>query len=392
MFILIFTLAFAIFVAEAELDIIVPSFPEIQATFGLSVFETELVLTLNLLSHCIMALFAGTIGDKYGKKKSIIIGTLVFLLGSVVAIFAPTYLFLLVGRILQGGGAAFPMVLGFIVAFKNTPKESHLKVMGILSGIATVSVSIAPTIGSYITFYFGYTGNLIFIAILGVFSLLACMKYIPLDTEKDNNKKISLMEYKVVFTNKTAMLYIFTLGFVLSCYYTFIGLAPIYYMNDLGVSLKQFGLYQGFVTIVFGALSFFSGNIVNLLGKRGSSFMSITLWAIFVVLMVIALIDGVKSPMFITFAVLFSAIACVVPYNTLYALATQCIPGHEGKVSAMITTVRWLLSSISIQIAGFYYNNTFNSTIIMMLITLFSSFIAFYFLYNRDKNIRKEFV
>lgn len=392
MFFLIFTLAFAIFVAEAELDIIVPSFPEIQAIFGLSAFQTELVLSLNLISHCVMAAFAGTIGDKYGKKKAIIIGILVFLTGSFLASLAPNYYLLLAGRILQGGGASFPMVLSFVVALQSVPKAKQLKVMGILSGIGSVAVAIAPTIGSYITFYFGYKGNLIFITILGIFSLLMCMKFLQNDEHVDKKKSISIKEYAVVFKSKIAVLYIFTLGFILAAYYTFIGLAPLYYVNVLGVSLKHFGLYQGLITLVFGALSFLSGSIVKVLGKKLTSAFSVIFWCIFLALMIFGFKYGIKNPVYTTMTMVCFAVASVVPYNILYTLATQCIKGHEGKVSAMITTIRWLLASIAIQIASYFYNHTLSSTIIVILFATFISFITFALLYISDKNIRKQLV
>jgi DHA1 family bicyclomycin/chloramphenicol resistance-like MFS transporter len=274
---LIFTLAFAIFVAEAELDIIVPSFPEIQAIFGLTTFQTELILSVNLIAHCIMAIFAGMIGDKFGKKPAIIGGIIAFLLGSFVTIITNNYYILLLGRILQGGGAAFPMVLSFIVAIKSVSPAKRVKVGGILAGIATISVAIAPTIGSYITYYFGYKGNMIFIAGLGIVSLILCSNFIKHDGEVNSKASLSVGSYIVVFKSKLTMLYIFALGFELAAYYTFIALAPIYYINSLGVSLKHFGLYQAVITLSFGLSSFFSSDIIKVIGKRIALIVSLLL-------------------------------------------------------------------------------------------------------------------
>jgi DHA1 family bicyclomycin/chloramphenicol resistance-like MFS transporter len=65
------TVIFSIFVAGAEVDIAIPSFPEIRAFFDISPFMVELVLGVNLLAHCIAALFCGGFGDKYVKKSDI---------------------------------------------------------------------------------------------------------------------------------------------------------------------------------------------------------------------------------------------------------------------------------------------------------------------------------
>ena len=67
----------------AEIDLFVPSFPEIQDTFNLSTFMTELLLGVNLTSYCITSLIVGNLGDRYGRRPIIILGLLIFNLGSL---------------------------------------------------------------------------------------------------------------------------------------------------------------------------------------------------------------------------------------------------------------------------------------------------------------------
>ncbi|MFM7459739.1 MAG: MFS transporter, partial [Burkholderiales bacterium] len=59
----------AVILAEAELDIVVPSLPALQDFLGVSVFQTEWLLTANLLAHGLSALFMGHLGDRYGKRR-----------------------------------------------------------------------------------------------------------------------------------------------------------------------------------------------------------------------------------------------------------------------------------------------------------------------------------
>ena len=66
-----FTLIFSSFVASAEIDICVPAFPEIQDFFSLTEFQTEGLLSANVLANCVALIFVGAFSDKYGKKKVI---------------------------------------------------------------------------------------------------------------------------------------------------------------------------------------------------------------------------------------------------------------------------------------------------------------------------------
>ena len=72
----------------AEVDIFVPSFPDLQRTFNLSPFMVELTLAVNLTAHCLTSLIVGNLGDRYGRRPIILIGLYVFIVGSVFCIFS----------------------------------------------------------------------------------------------------------------------------------------------------------------------------------------------------------------------------------------------------------------------------------------------------------------
>ena len=145
------TILFVIFVSAAEIDICVPSFPQIQNEFGLSPFKTEALLGANLLFHCIAAIFAGTFGDKYGKKRMINTGFVIFISGSLLCFFAPGYNSLISGRILQGIGISASLVLAPIMILDLYEKEKQQKMMSMLNGFVTLAICLAPIIGSYAT-------------------------------------------------------------------------------------------------------------------------------------------------------------------------------------------------------------------------------------------------
>lgn len=94
-----------------EIDLFVPSLPELQQIFHLSPFMAELTLGVNLLANCVGALFVGAIGDRYGRKSVIVGGLSIFIIGSLLCVYAIEYWHLLLGRLLQGIGISGPAVL-----------------------------------------------------------------------------------------------------------------------------------------------------------------------------------------------------------------------------------------------------------------------------------------
>jgi MFS family permease len=146
-----FTVVFLEMLTGAEIDIFVPSFPELQDVFMLTPFLVELTISVNLIAHCIASLVIGNLGDRYGRRPVIVYSLLVFVVGSVFCIFAYDYWVLLLGRILQGIGAAGPAVLSIVVIVDLYPTHEVQKKMGIINGAVTLAMAGAPILGSYVT-------------------------------------------------------------------------------------------------------------------------------------------------------------------------------------------------------------------------------------------------
>jgi DHA1 family bicyclomycin/chloramphenicol resistance-like MFS transporter len=108
----------------AEVDLFVPSFPELQAVFKLSPFMVELTLGINLAAHCFSSLIVGNLGDRYGRKPVIVSGLIIFTIGSFFCVFAAEYWQLLFGRLLQGAGIAGPGVISYLIIADTYPPQN----------------------------------------------------------------------------------------------------------------------------------------------------------------------------------------------------------------------------------------------------------------------------
>ena len=385
------TVVFSMFVAGAEIDIAIPSFPEMRAFFGISPFMVELVLGINLLAHCIAALFCGNLGDKYGKKRVINYGFATFIAGSLLCALAPNFTILLLGRVLQGVGVAPAMVLSFIIAIEGQPKEKQEKIMGIFNGVTTLSICIAPVLGSYINLYFGWRGNFWLLFALGIAVLILFILFIPNDKKHEKSVRINIKEYFVLLKNKLVLLYVTVLCLMIASYYTFVGLAPIVYMEALGVSLKYFGFYQGALTLTFGIFSILSGGVIKLLGKKNSLIASIFCILAFIVINLILVFAGVKSALAVTLTSVLLSIGFVIPCNVMFVLVLEILPQAKGRVSALISTLKWVITIIGIQVASYYYNHSYFSLGITTTLMVSTALVVSIKLWRADERIRKNF-
>lgn len=352
------TIIFSLFVGISEIDIVVPSFPQLQEAFNLSAFKAELILSLNLIFHCIASIYSGTLGDKYGKKQVALYGFAIFILGSLTSAVAPAFEIVLLGRILQGIGSAPAIVLGYVIAMEKYPKSQE-KTMGILNGVIYMAISLAPVFGSYITLYFGWKGNFWLLFCMGIIAIIMVLWVVPNDKNPNNNTKVSIREYLPIFKNKLTVIYITMLCMASGAYYAFVGLAPILYIKDMGVSLNQFGFYVGALTLTFGIFSIVSGYFIKWFGKRLCFYISFILVVGFVVFNIIIMVFNIATPLNIILVELMRSIGFVIPYNIVFVMALETIPMAKGKISAVISVARWIFTVIGIQSASYFYTDTY---------------------------------
>lgn len=83
-----------------------PLLPSMQQTFQVDQFAVAWVMTAYLLALTGSLLVAGKLGDTIGHRRVFVVGTVVFLLGNLLAVVAPSLLFLVFARTVQGFGAA----------------------------------------------------------------------------------------------------------------------------------------------------------------------------------------------------------------------------------------------------------------------------------------------
>lgn len=80
--------------------------PRIRADFRAGVTSLEWVVAGYVVSFAGLLFTGGVLGDRYGRKRALLLGVAVFAVGAAVAALAPNQQTLIAGRIVQGLGAA----------------------------------------------------------------------------------------------------------------------------------------------------------------------------------------------------------------------------------------------------------------------------------------------
>jgi len=105
------------FMVLLDASIVTVALPTIQRDLGAGISGLQWVVDGYTLPFAVLLLAAGTLGDRFGRKRVFLFGVIVFTLGSVLCGFAPSLGALIAGRVIQGiGGAALSPGSGSLLA------------------------------------------------------------------------------------------------------------------------------------------------------------------------------------------------------------------------------------------------------------------------------------
>ncbi len=150
-----------------------------------------LAISIYGLTQAILQIPFGLLSDKFGRKKIIIIGLILFATGSFVAATATTIYGVLVGRAIQGGGAIAAAIMALVADL--TQEVHRTKAMATIGASIGISFGVAITLGPIIAGYVGISGIFWLTGILAFLAILVVLFIVPNPTKSSVHSDAELV-------------------------------------------------------------------------------------------------------------------------------------------------------------------------------------------------------
>lgn len=215
-------------------DIILPSLPHIAHDFSVPFNDVKMLLSIYMIGQFTTVLFWGMVADQIGRIYTLLLGMLLFFLGSVLCLMADSINLLLIARFLQGAGAVVAPVAGWALIQDLFPKDEGARILAKVGTLTAIIPLFAPAIGGTLDVLYGWRSSFYCIT---VFSLTLSLLLITAPKVRYTrpaatpNLKTRFTIYLRIIKNKTFISYIALFGLLNCGEWCFLTVAPFYYAN-----------------------------------------------------------------------------------------------------------------------------------------------------------------
>lgn len=129
------------------------------------------------LTQTIFQVPFGIMSDKIGRKPTLLIGLVIFLVGSIICAVSTDIYTLMFGRFLQGSGAIGAVIPAMISDLVSEEKRGHA--MALMGGTIAISFAFAMGLGPVIAAHFGISSLFWIAAALSVLSMIVLFTKVP---------------------------------------------------------------------------------------------------------------------------------------------------------------------------------------------------------------------
>ncbi|MCC8353192.1 Bcr/CflA family efflux MFS transporter [Bacillus sp. AF23] len=354
---LAFLLGMLAILGPLNIDMYLPSFPDIADDLSASASLVQLSLTACLIGLTIGQVIVGPVSDAQGRRKPLLICIFLFALSSLFCVLSPNITTLVAARFLQGITASAGLVLSRAIVRDVFTGRELSKFFSLLMVITAVAPMIAPMTGGALLLLPFATWHTIFhfLTIIGfVLVLVIALRLketLPPEKRIPSSIGTSVRTMGSLLKDRSFMGYALTVGFVHGGSFAYVSGTPFVYQDIYGVSPQVFSILFGINGLAIITGSFIIGRFGGIIHEKSLLRMAvITAMIATAVLLTMTMIHGPLAALVISIFVYMITIGMVLTSTFTLAMEKQ---GHRaGSASALLGMLPLLLGSIVSPLVG----------------------------------------
>ncbi len=343
-------LIFMIFLAACiETDIYLPAFADMMDFFAVSEDAIQSLLTWNFLGICVAGPLYGPVSDAVGRKKPLLLALGLFLLGSLLTVFAEGFQAMLWGRVLQGLGSGGCFTLGTAIIFDAFQEDKAVVAVARLNSVVPFLLAGAPLLGGYLNQLFGFRANFLAIALCVAVSFAVTFFYLdetlaPSKRVAFSSKKL-LHDFKCVAICRPFWQLVLVVSLLLAGYIAFLSCSAVLFVVEFGVSKQAFPLFQASVLGAWLVASLACGTALRYWGKLYLKLWGSAAVAVGGIGFALSAWLAPENPYFLTAPMVVFTFGVNWLQGLYFPEAMDQLPNIKGITASLLTSVRLFVAA-----------------------------------------------
>lgn len=335
-------------VGPFSIDAYLPSFPDIEATFGIGRALLTQSLSLYLVAFAASTLLWGPLSDRFGRRRVIMGSLSLYVLASAGCALADQAGGFMAWRILQGLAASGGLIAGRAMIRDAHDAQSAHRAMSQVTLVFAVAPAIAPVLGAWLHDHFGWRSVFWFLTVFGALLTLLTVRIretLPTTLRQSVQPQVVARVYLRTLQHRRFPGMTLSLGFTFAGIFLYIAGAPTVIYDFLALGTDDFGVQ--FIPMVAGLM--LGALLSSQLSRRHSpeqiinAGFSVLALAVTFNLAQVALYQATVLNTIGPLVIYAIGTAMIMPAITILAL--DCFPHHRGTAASMQGFIQMLINA-----------------------------------------------
>ncbi|MFP7171191.1 MFS transporter [Terribacillus sp. 7520-G] len=277
--------------------------PTIAADLHVSIGQAGQLITVFALVYALSGPILYTLTSNIERKKLLLLTLGVFVLGNVITYVSPSFLFVMIARVMTAMSTALIIVLSLTIAAKIVQPQHRAKAIGLIYMGISSSLVLGVPIGIIISDAFGWRMLFLFIGLMALLSMiLIAFTLDRIEVEQVQSLKSQLKALR----NKKMLTAHLTMLFLLAGHYTIYAYFTPFLESELNLNTQWISICYFIFGIAAVAGGAFGGSLAD---KFGSKVSIILVVASFAIILFVLPFSTASFPLFLVVMVIWAALS-----------------------------------------------------------------------------------
>lgn len=374
-----------------SIDMYLPAFESIANEYNITKAEVGFSLTSYFIGIALGQLAYGPVMDKYGRKKPLLIGLVIYVISAISCFYSPNLSWLVISRFFLAVGASAGMVASKAVVRDIFPSEEVARAISFLMLIMGGAPIIAPTVGGIVITHFSWHTIFLILAVFAGLMFLSVSLFLPESITPDKSVELKLKQvfskYTGIFINKIFLTFSLAGSLAIGAMFAYISNAPVLFMDNFHLTESQFGWLFG-----LNAAGLIAGSQLNrLVLKRYTTFrVTLNISVALVALATAFLLNSFAGGNFYIAILLLFLILFLLGFQNPNTTALSLYPFKKkaGRASALVGSLKMILGAVASFIISKFTGVSMLPLALTLLVCLsLSSLLLFRFQWKEKRSL-----